>query len=379
MILFLNTILTDNPPLPPYPNAGLNRVHYPYNRGNLSNYNQIEVFKYSLASLSIAYPWSRVIIKVKLENKYLDRKIELKNFIEDTFKNFDLILEWERNEYQQDWINTYELLNNDLIWFCCNHDHIFIDSSTEYLSSVVNQIKLDKRYPMIAMGFSHFPEHIMWAKRGMHLLPHDPSSYLIEDKYMSVDSTIHDSIMIITKDVYYKWWCEESLNGGYFPRPETHYGISIGWIKPMPILRYFIPFKEICRHFDGYGHSNISNDNCPALDIPPGFFEHDIKVRYGYDDYKEEWVNINPKNQLYKADNNSGVDYRFEIDSLPLVWRNKISTIDCNPNLDQEEMITYFLESILKMIYVSSEFEIDKEAETKILNEYLKTYSAYSL
>ena len=37
-------------------------------------------------------------------------------------------------------------------------------------------------------------------------------------------------------------------------------------------------------------------------------------------------------------------------------------------------MVTYFIESILKMIYVFDEFEIDKEVENKILNQYLKPY-----
>ena len=374
MILFLNIILTSNPPIPPYPSTNLTRVYYPYDRGLLPNYNQIDILKYSLASLAVAYPWSRVILKIKLENEYLDRKQELKNFIKKEFKNFDLILEWERNTTQQDWINSYNLLNDDLIWFCCNHDHIFIDNSTEYLQNLLTQVKLDKNYPMVAIGFSHFPENIMWAKRGMHLPPHDPSSYLIEKDYISVDSTIHDSIMIITKKVYHEWWCDGDLKGGYFPRPETHYGISIGWIKPMPILRYIIPLKEICRHFDGYGHSKIPNNNCPALDIPSGFFINDIKIRYGYDDYKEGWVNINPKNQTYRADSLKGTDYRFELNSLPLIWKDKISIMDCNPNINQEEMITYFIESILKMIHVFTEFDIDQEVEAKIIKEYLKTY-----
>jgi len=374
MVLLLNTILTNNPPIPPYPDANLNRVYYSYDRGNLPNYDQMDVFKYSLASLAVAYPWSRVIIKVELENKYLDRKEELENFIKHEFKNFDLILEWKRNGYQQDWIDTYKLINDDLIWYCCNHDHIFIDSSTEYLKKITDQVKLDKHYPMIGIGFSHFPECIMWAKRGLHLSPHDPSSYLIEENYISVDSTVHDSIMITTKEVYYNWWCEGDLKNGFFPRPDTHYGISIGWIKPMPILRFFIPIKEICRHFDGYGHSKIPNDNCPALDIPPGFFNNDIKIRYGYDDYKEGWTNINPKNQTYRADNLTGTDYRFEINSLPLFWKTKINTIDHNPDVNQEEMVTYFIESILKMSHVFTEFEVDEEVKTKILKEYLKIY-----
>ncbi len=281
MILFLNIILTNNPPLSPFPYSDLKRVNYSYDRGNLSKYNQVDIFKYSLSSLSIAYPWSRVIIKVELEGEYISRKNELEKYIKNEFKNFDLILNWKRNEYQQDWIETYNSLNDELIWFCCNHDHIFIDNSVEYLKTLVENLPKRKEYPYVALGFSHFPECIRWAKRGMHLPPHNPTSYKIEDNCISVDSTIHDSIMIITKQVYYEWWCKYDLKGGYFPRPESHYGITIGWIEPMPLLRFIIPLKEICRHFDGYGHSQITNNQCPSLDIPPGFFEHNMKIRYG--------------------------------------------------------------------------------------------------
>ena len=46
-----------------------------------------------------------------------------------------------------------------------------------------------------------------------------------------------------------------------------------------PIIKQILisPYKEIFRHFDGYYHQYITNNQCPALDIPPGFFENDIK------------------------------------------------------------------------------------------------------
>ena len=239
----------------------------------------------------------------------------------------------------------------------------------------MKSIKNDPNYPLTTCEFSHFPELIRMAKSGLHLAPKDPKSYKIEDRCVTLDSTVHDSIQIITKQVYFEWWCKHDLKGGYFPRPESHWTISIGWIIPVPQIRLFLPLKELVRHFDGYGHSQISNYNCPALDIPPGFFENDLKIRYGYDDYKEGWININPKNENYYAHDKSGTDYKFEIDSLPLFWKDKISKTDINPDIDKEEMIQYYLKSILDVIYTSDEWEIDKEVENKIISEYLKPYS----
>jgi len=375
MILFLNVIFTEQPPISPFSNANLNRVYYNYDRGNLSNPDQIDIFKYSLASLAIAYPWSKVILKISLEDKYTDRKNELQSFIESEFQGFNLVLEWKRNEIQQDWINTYNLLDDELIWFCCNHDHIFIDSSTEHLNYLTKHIQKAPEYPFTTIGFSHFSESIRMAKSGLHLPPKDPTSYKIEDKCVSVLSTVHDSIQIITKQVYYEWWCKYDLKGGFFPRPESHWTISIGWVVPMPIVRFFIPTKELVRHFDGYGHSSIPNSHVPALDIPPGFFENDIKIRYGYDDRKEGWVNINPLSKYYYAENKTGADYKLGVKNLPLFWESRISIIDINPSIAEKDLLEGYIKSIMDIIYTSDEWEIDPEVATSILNEYLIPYS----
>ena len=53
------------------------------------------------------------------------------------------------------WIKTYELLNDDLIWFYCNHHHIFMDSNSDYLKLVVDTMKTEKE-PYYTMHFSHW-------------------------------------------------------------------------------------------------------------------------------------------------------------------------------------------------------------------------------
>jgi hypothetical protein len=185
-----------------------------------------------------------------------------------------------------------------------------------------------------------------------------------------------DSIQIITKDLYYDWWYEGEFKHIKLPRPDF-FGIGLAEIKPIHTIKLIIPLKEICRHFDGYQHvpPKIDNNQCPAIDIPLGFFEGDIKIRYGYDDYKEGWVNINPKNPNYYAYDKSGVDYKFTLEDLPLVWKNKISIVDSNSNIDEEEMLQYSLKSILEMIYTSELFYIDEEVKNKILNNYLKNFN----
>ena len=368
MILFCNTLITETKP-----SVGKGFV----SRENLNSFSNFDIFKYSLASLAVAYPWSKVILKISLDDIYKHRQQELEDFIKDEFKDFNLILEWERNEYQNDWKQSYELLDNNLIWFYCNHDHIFFDSSQEYLISLVEDIKNEK---LCSIGFSHWPEVIRTIRQGLYPYPTDTqvahNTYKIYDKYASVDSVNFDSIQIITKDLYYSWWFEGEFNNIKLPRPD-YFGIGLAEIKPVPTHKTIAPLKEICRHFDGYHHIQpiINNNQCPAVDIPIGFFENNIKIRYGYDNYKEGWININPKNPNYYAYDKSGVDYKFTLEDLPLVWKNRISIIDSNPNIDEETMTQHRLLSILETIYTSDLYIIDEEIKEKILNNYLKSFN----
>jgi len=45
-----------------------------------------------------------------------------------------------------------------------------------------------------------------------------------------------------------------------------------------------VPTKEQFRHFDGYAHVGIGADYAPPLEIPPGFFEQSITIKYGFDE-----------------------------------------------------------------------------------------------
>lgn len=355
MILFCNTFITEAKPF------GKGNVV----RDNLKSFNNLDIFKYSLASLAIAYDWSKVILKISLDDCYKHRKDELEQFIKDNFSQFNLVLEWQRSEYQNDWKRDYELLDDNLIWYYCNHDHIFFDSSKDYLAELVDEMKDEE---LCSLQFSHFPENIRTAKKN--------PNYTIHPNYISFESINFDSIQIITKELYRRWWFEGEFNHIKLGRPDF-FGIGLAEIKPMPMHKVIVPFKEICRHFDGYQHVQpiIDNNQCPAIDIPIGFFENDIKIRYGYDDYKEGWTNINPKNNYYYAYDTTGTDYKFTLNDLPLIWKNKTSVIDSNIKADDDEIVQYRLKAIFDMVATSPYFEIDEEVINTIFNKYLKNFN----
>ena len=150
---------------------------------------------------------------------------------------------------------------------------------------------------------------------------------------------------------------------------------------PLPQQTIIIPYKEQLRHFDGYSHQRIDNNTCPSLTIPEGFFESNMKIRYGYTDYLEGWININPKFSNYRAYSLDGTDYKITLEDLPLVWKNKVAELDINPYIDDEEMIQYRLKDALSMVYSDTRYNsyIDAEVEQKVLNQYLKTHKQYQL
>jgi len=382
-------------------------------RGNLRTENKVDIAKYTLSSLSKFYPWKRAIIKIELDKDYYSEENEknLEKFIREEFKGIDLIYSNKRNLIQQDWIDTYHLINDDLVHYCCNHDHVALNNSTKYIQQLIENVKINNKNEYITIAYSNWPEFTRSAKSGYidhyEYIPKKLNEkYKLEKDYFSYEGYCYDSIHIISKKLYEDWFLkhkwDDSINlfppntfkSGHLelPRIDGVGIIDLGFIRnqifkdPTPIQKIIIPYKELARHFDGHFYQGITNNQVPALDIPLGFFENNIKIRYGYDDYKEGWTNINPKNPYYYAYNKLGTDYKFTLEELPLFWKNKISEIDSNPDIDKKEIIQYRLKSILEMIYTDAHIYptkyhpyIDKELETNILNEYLKNYPEYQI
>ena len=167
MILLCNTFITETKPA-----IGKGYVF----RGNLSSSNNFDTFKYSLSSFAVAYKWPKVLLFIELDPIYHSRQAELEQHIRQEFKDFEIDLRWKRNYYQEDWKQTYELLDDSLIWFYCNHDHIFFDSSKEYLEYLVDEIRNQE---VCSLQFSHWPENIRTARNGGAAPPRDPSTFAL--------------------------------------------------------------------------------------------------------------------------------------------------------------------------------------------------------
>lgn len=401
MILLFNVYITDSSAT----GGAWERSGTVYNRGNLANFNKLDVLKYSLASYAVAYPWSKAIINVELDTPYNSEKnfFELEKFVKEEFNNTNLLFSFRRNIHQEDWKKTYELLDDDLIMYQGNHDHIFIDSSIDYLHELT-QLR-DLYGADLLIPFSHYPEHTRMAKCGYIDISRNESEpnnpwigYEAKENHIFIIRENYESLSIITKEIYHEWFCEGDWNSIKIPpnlfksnklelgRTEGAGVIGLGGIKevlgiPKIKHKHAIPYKELFRHFDAYGHQFITNETCPALEIPKGFFEKNMKIRYGYDDYKEGWVNINPKNNNYYAHDISGTDYKFTLFDLPLAWKGRISEIDMNKDINEEEMVQYRLKSVLEVLFNHPLYDpyIDEDVQNKVVEYYLKEFPQYKL
>lgn len=396
-------------------NGGLwDSIGVSQDRGNLRRDNKVDILKYTLSSLVNAFPWSKVIIKTELDDAYSspEEKSKLKEYVYDIFKNHNLIFSDKRNLHQSDWIESYDLIKDDDYVFCyCTHDHVMTDHSSTYLEEIIKSAQ--NTYPdenvIIALShWSEFVRNLQYKGPGTsynthnNVVPHEKNlGYKLEDKYGSFLRPPGDSIHIISTklyknlfltgkwDDYYNLYAPNTFKTGKIelPRIDGVGIIDIGIIRnylmkvPMPLSRWIVPYRELCRHFDGYFYHGITNNQAPSLEIPAGFFDNNIKIRYGYSDRKEGWVNINPDIDNYYAYDKNGADYKITLEELPLFWKDKISEIDVNPNLDRERIIQYRLKTVLEMIYTSENHNpfIEKNLENKILQEYMKLFPEYQI
>lgn len=325
MILFFNTYLAPG------------GVGIDYDRGFLRNYDKVDVLMYSLASFSKIYPWSKVILNIGLDPAYEPKKEYLKNFINKEFAGQNINLYWHRISKQSEWKDKYHEFDDHLIWYCGNHDHIFIDTDYKYLNTIINNMG---QYEDCMMSYSHYPEFI----RNSHIAgnPVEVNEFSLD--YMSGDI---DGVHIITKELYKKWWFGNDVSQYDFPRPDWH-----NWLRvvkgDIPEARCLVPYRELCRHFDGYTAFNISNNICPAIEIPDGFFNNDIKITHGTFVKKDGYTNLNPFNKNYKAFDQSGTDYKFNIANIPKFWLKRISQIE-KYNIDGTLMKKYRLKAIFDM------------------------------
>lgn len=316
MIILINSKLTD-------------KRLWKYERYNLHFDDRLDVAKYCFASFA---PLAPLVSKFMF---YLDigdfggREQELEDWVYSVLPREKVNLHWYRLNNIAQWREVYDYaktLGDDLIlpgasW----EDHIFWDSSLDTLVEGMELIRADSDV-CATIPTSHYPEGIRYAvSRSGH-------GTKVSDNYALY--TVHDdsSQRIMKMDFFEQHVTQPHRDDATVFRVEQMFPI------PGPFNKLYQPTRELLRHFDGYSHVGMGGDLVPPISIPPGFFEHAMTIRYGFDDYDPTAVNINPLKPLRTVDA-SGTDYRFTLDDMPLFWRAHIKEILIAPGIDNAAMI----------------------------------------
>jgi len=300
MIIWFNCKITDVRP-------------NPQPRYHLRNDDRFDIARYSFASYKPLIPLvDKFIFNLEMADAYAGREAEMEQWLRDIFPADKLSLHWYRCNNIKQWREIQSEMDDvgyDLVFPAGNEDHIFMDSNIETFAKCLEVLRADAS-PKAALMTSHWQESI----RAVNHFGTDKS---VEVPYYSIGN--NDSIRVLKRE-FFEWYMDQA------PDPEMFLFRTEQWNSiALPDNKLFVPTKEQFRHVDGYTHVGIGPEYAPPLEIPPGFFDKNIKLRFGFDNRLADWVNINPLSETLYAEDGQGADYRWMPNDIPAFWVDYVS------------------------------------------------------
>ena len=300
--------------------------------------SKIDIFRYSLASYA-CLNWSKVIVRVAGDDR---SAIEaLVPYIEALFSTAEVSL--TRSDTGSKYSQALDIVDDGDSWvfFSPNNDHPFIHHDTkifEPLLKAAESAELKYELP-VSILFSHFTEAINSIKPDSFLYGYtgDFCEILCEDE--ASYTVKYDHLSLLSLQIFRRSHLKKMMDAAGDRRVirTECLGQYNDYQVPTVVI---ISKEECCRHYDAYMHTSfvvkdfISASRVPPLFIPDGFFEKEIKIRYGFDRYDQSYVNINPKKDKYIFDSSDGTDLAISIDRIPASWRGRIVELVKNPQFE---------------------------------------------
>jgi hypothetical protein len=316
MIVFINCKISD-----------IRLSHY--NRYNLRNDNRFDIARYCFSSFAPLSPIvSRFIFYLELADGFFGQEKEMEEWLCNVLPNDKLSLYWHRCNNVTQWKEAAKEINaidDDLVYPAGNEDHAFFDSNIDIFNEGLKLIQNDAD-PHAVLMTSHYPE---WMRYSYKL-----GGQLSESGNFVISQDLNWDAIRVMKKEFFNWHINSiSDPNKLIFRTENWYGFP-----SYPKSKIYAPTKEQFRHFDGYSHVLIGPEVVPPIEIPIGFFDRAMKIRYGFNDIDLTSVNINPlTDKLKTVDSINGVDYKFTLADLPAFWKPFIKEIIISPNLDQNK------------------------------------------
>lgn len=378
MIFFVNVFITDQ---------RLSPAHYPILASQNPVHSKLDVFKYTLASYAVI-PWEGAIFYIKLDTQYEQYRTALEAYIHALFPKNVKLYDYRLESYEK-WIQAIALpeYNDDTwIWFICNDDHVFIDSSVETLVKLISQASQlsVKHGKQIAIFPSHWQEMMAAKKRSIYLNNKlyrkwsETDIAILEDQhdYYLTTSKSCCPIQIITKKLLKLWFSDPNRFHQNGDMRKTD-----GFTPPQEQIT-LIPYRELFRHFDAYSHSYIQHDVVPLMFIPKGFFEKKIHIQYGGNKRLPGYVYIHPEKKMISVQSayqdrisNDFCDSNIPLDEIPLFWKDRIANVVTH-DMDPDTLVKSYLAQKIREVCADPRFGYTpSQAIRKITSAFCQKYN----
>lgn len=334
--------------------------------------SKFDITMYTLASYAVL-DWSAVVIKYDIEDKA--RAAYFESEVMKLFPKAMIIRGRSDSQAKfQESVKLMRKLGDEWVFYAGNNDHPFVGKDKEVLDHCLQKAaELKKTHKFVSIKLSQMLEGL--GAPDPSSLMHDKRWKLLgEDEkclWARVNGGFFDAIQIVHIDLLEHWFCSKEIPSNMrmrFFRSDT-----VENFVRIPDHMIVVPKNEICSHFDGYSHLESHgfqkpDEMSPPLLIPPGFFEGKIRIAYGYDNYREGWLNLNPSKKLYCFQGKDGTDLKLSLGDLPLFWKSRIEKTDVNPSADLEALDKAYLHELdgRKAAWKSSPVAAMKKAKNKV-------------
>ena len=340
MILLFNVCIT--------PSSSSCKINY--DRGLLPNFDKIHILKYCLSSLSVI-PWSEAIINIELQSYFKIFEKEICNYVNDQFKNIKFIFSNIRAKNQKDWQKLNNLLStksDPLLWYCGNHDHIFMSPNLDVFHIIENKLINSSEHTYIT--YSHQAEF------------HD--TYVHDNDFSFLKLPQLHSFCCLRVKSFIDFWSSFDIGDYFMPRTEWYildkdkdkFISHIDW-------NVFSPHTICCEHFDGYPH-RVPIFYFQPLVIPPGFFNKNIKIQFGGTRKNGYfYIDCSKEHSFFQED---GTDSYWSEEDIPLFWKDKLTKVIYDKNYDKNNANKIKNNKYLNYLFYLSFKRFDEDFKNKM-------------
>ena len=298
---------------------------------------KVDIFKYTAASYQVI-KWDEVIFRVDGDD--IDFSDDIDPYLKALFP--DAKVENTRSSTGRQYFDGFKKISGDNPWvfFSPNNDHPFIhydENIFKKLLGIAEYAEASYQYP-VSIIFSHFTEAFNSIFKNGTYYGYTGEWCQVLDEFDDAFVVKYDTLQLLSLQIFRKKFLTDLFDAAGDKRVIRSECLGTYNNIDTPSI-VIVPKYELCRHYDGYMHTKflerryLTSSLVPPLFIPDGFFDFDVRVRFGYDDYFKGSVNINPMADKYIFEGDGGCDLAIDLEELPVFWKNRISCVDKNPDV----------------------------------------------